>query len=137
MFIARADGGSATFDTVQGNLTLGIGDGQVAANVGALADGNIVVATSNGIKTINITETDLTSTVNGNNTRTLSIANIGPENAALYHSVSISDNLKVIGKDFSRTINISSVNSSIEITKNPTEGTTGVMVDLVWNTSIE
>lgn len=122
------------YTVVQSNITLGTNNGQIAKNDGDLADGKLVVATLNGIRTSNI---DGNVFEDENNTRTLSIANNGPENAALYHSVAISDNLKVIGKDFSRTINISSVNSSIKIEKNPTVGTTGVMLDLVWNESIE
>ena len=97
----------------------------------------MVIATSNGIKTIDITESQLTGTENGNNTRTLSIVN-GREDTTgeitLYHDVTISDALKVIGKDFTTTIKISSTNRSIEIANN---GNTGVIVDLVWNTSMD
>ena len=50
----------------------------------------------------------------------------------------ITDTFKVIGKDFSKSINILSNNRSIEITRNAGEdNSTGVIVDLVWNTSIE
>ena len=132
MFIARADGGSATFDTVQGNLTLGTGDGQIAKNVGILStNNNVVVATSEGIKTISITETQLTG--GDNNKRDLSIGN-GEADGDFHHDVTISDAFTVIGKDFTKSINISSTNRSIEIAAN---GNTGVVVDLVWNTSMD
>lgn len=125
--------GAGEYNVVQSNLTLGINSGQIAKNDGNLTPNNMVIATSNGIKTIGISETDLTGTNNGNNTRTLGITN-GTADGTLYHDVTISDAFKVIGKDFSKTINISSANRSIEIAQN---GDTGVIVDLVWNTSIE
>ena len=37
---------ASEYKVVQSNITLGTGDGQIAANVGALADGNMVIATS-------------------------------------------------------------------------------------------
>ena len=122
------------FTVVQSNLTLGTGDGQIAANVGALADGKLVIATDGGIKTIGITEDNLIS--NNDNTRTLSYDNGASDtsDATLFHSATIKDTFKVIGKDFSKSINITSNNRSIDIANN---GNTGVMVDLVWNTSIE
>ena len=128
-------GDNGSFTVVQSNITLGTGDGQIAKNVGVLAtNNNVVVATSEGIKTIGISESDLTGTTDGNNTRTLSIAN-GTVDGLLYHDVTITDTFKVIGKDFNQSINISSTNRSIEIAKNDTD--TGVVVDLVWNTTIE
>lgn len=138
MFIARADGANATFDKVQGNITLGTGDGQIAKNVGVLANGNMVIATENGIKTINITETQLTSS--NDNTRKLTYDNGTPDtsDATLFHSATIKDTFKVIGKDFIETINISSTNRSIKIARNAGDNdSTGVVVDLVWNTTIE
>ena len=139
MFIARADGASATFDTVQGNLTLGIRTGQIAKNDGDLVNNKLVIATLTGIKTIDFDGTNLTSTENDNNTRTLSYTNGDLDsNGLLYHSATITDTFKVIGKDFTRTINISSANRSIEIARNAGDNdSTGVVVDLVWNTSIE
>ena len=123
---------ASEYKVVQSNITLGTGDGQIAANVGALADGNMVIATSGGIKTIGITETQLTG--GDNNKRTLSIANGGIEDNTFHHAVTITDTFKVIGKDFNQSINITSNNRSIDIAAN---GETGVMVDLVWNTTIE
>ena len=131
------------YKVVQSNITLGIGDGQVAANVGALTNGNLVVGvndpeTGKGIKTIGITESDLTGTT-GKNERKLTYDNGAPDtsDATLFHSATIKDTLKVIGKDFTETINISSTNRSIKIAANASENATGVMVDLVWNTTIE
>ena len=125
------------YKVIQSNLTLGTGVGQVATNDRKLEANNIVVATSTGIKTIGITEDNLTR--EDNNTRTLSIANGTADTlvASLYHDVTISDTFKVIGKDFNQSINISSTNRSIEIAANASENATGVVVDLVWNTSIE
>lgn len=132
------------FTVVQSNLTLGTSAGQIAKNVGDLANGKMVIATSEGgggIKTIEITETQLTGA--DNNKRDLSIVNGTADrdttnNITLYHDVTISDALTVIGKPFTKSINISSTNRSIEIKKKTVDGVdTGVVVDLVWNTSIE
>ena len=129
---------ASEYKVVQSNLTLGTKGGQIAKNDGDLSpNNNVVIATSAGIKTIGITEDDLTGTTNGNNSRTLSIANGTGDTTGeitLYHDVTISDALKVIGKDFTETIKISSTNRSIEIANN---GNTGVVVDLVWNTSMD
>lgn len=124
--------GASNYNVIQSNLTLGIDDGQIAKNNGNLKPNNMVIATSFGIKTIEISETDLTDTTEKNK-RTLDITN-GTADGTLYHDVTILDTFKVIGKDFTKSINVSSTNRSIEIAQN---GNTGVMVDLVWNTSIE
>lgn len=121
------------FTVVQSNITSGIKFGQIAKNDSDLTPNNMVIATSTGIKTIGITETQLTGA--DNNTRTLVVTNgTIDDNGLLHHAVTITDTFKVIGKDFSKSINISSNNRSINIANN---GDTGVMVDLVWNTSIE
>ena len=132
------------YKVVQSNLTLGTDDGQIAKNVGALADGKLVVGVnpetgSKGIKTVDFDVTNLTDTT-GKNERTLNYDNGAPDtsDATLFHSAIIKDNFKVIGKDFTRTINISSNNRSIEIARNGGDNdSTGIVVDLVWNTSIE
>lgn len=121
------------YKVVQSNITLGIQSGQIAKNDGNLTSGNIVVATGNGIKTIDFDETNLTDTT-GKNERTLSIANGNVDDNGFHHAVTITDTFKVIGKDFSKSINISSNNRSIDIANN---SDIGVMVDLVWNTTIE
>ena len=121
------------YKVVQSNITLGTGIGQVAANTESLTEDNIVVATNTGIKTIGISVDNLTDTTT-NNKRTLTIGNSGDADGALYHAVTITDDFTVIGKPFTETINISSTNRSIEIAKN---GETGVVVDLVWNTTME
>ena len=129
---------ASDYKVVQSNLTLGTGDGQIAKNVGALANGNLVVATENGIKTIGITEDNLTSS--NDNTRKLNYDNgtADTSDATLFHSTTIKDTFKVIGKVFTETINISSTNRSIKIARNAgDEDSTGVVVDLVWNTTIE
>lgn len=138
MFIARADGASATFDTVQGNLTLGTGIGKVAANSAALASGNLVVASGTGIETIDFDKDNLTR--GDRNIRKLTYVNGAADtsDATLFHSATITDTFKVINKDFNQSINISSTNRSIKIARNAGENdSTGVVVDLVWNTSIE
>lgn len=128
------------YTVVQSNITLGINSGQIAKNDGNLTPNNMVIATSNGIKTIGISENDLTDTTEKNK-RTLTYANGTADTTGditLYHSATITDTFKVIGKDFSKTINISSANRSIEIARNAGENdSTGILVDLVWNTSIE
>lgn len=135
LIVFNTDNVNSDYTVVQSNITLGTGKGQVAANTEALTNGNLVVATSAGIKTIGITETQLTG--DDNNKRDLSYTN-GTADGALYHDVTISDAFTVIGKDFTKTINISSANRSIEIAKKTVDGVdTGVMVDLVWNTTME
>ena len=132
--------GPNNYNVIQSNITLGTGDGQIAKNDGVLADGKLVVATENGIKTTEISPSVLED---ANNTRDLTYSNGTADtdtinNITLYHDVTISDAFQVIGKDFTKTINISSTNRSIEIAKKTVDGVdTGVMVDLVWNTTIE
>ena len=126
------------FTVVQSNITLGIEGGQIAKNDGNLTPKNMVIATSAGIKTINITEDNLTS--RNDNTRKLNYDNgvADTSDATLFHSATIKDTFKVIGKDFTETINISSTNRSIKIARNAGDNdSTGVVVDLVWNTIIE
>lgn len=128
MFIARADGASATFDEVQGNLTLGTNDGQIAKNDGNLADGKLVVATLNGIKTTDISASVLDE---ANNTRKLGYSNVAG-------GVTIIDNLKIMNRNFDKAIKIVSENDSIQITSKHDElGNLGINLDLIWNTSIE
>ena len=112
------------YKVVQSNITLGTGDGQIAKNDGDLADGNLVVATETGIKTTEISATVLEAS---NNTRNLTYSNVTG-------GITIKDSLKIMGRDFNQSINITSNNRSIEIANN---GDTGVVVDLVWNTNIE
>ena len=112
---------TSDYKVVQSNITLGTGDGQIAKNVGVLANGNLVVATENGINTTGISATVLEES---NNTRDLSYGNVTG-------GITITDNLKIMGRDFNQSINITSNNRSIEIANN---GNTGVVVDLVWNT---
>lgn len=126
---------ASEYKVVQSNITLGIKSGQIAKNDGDLSpNNNVVIATSAGIKTISITEDDLTGTNEGNNSRTLSIANGTVDDNGFHHAVTITDTFKVIGKDFSKSIDIKSNNRSIDIAAN---GNNGVMVDLVWNTTME
>ena len=136
---------ASDYKVVQSNITLGIGNGQIAANVGALTNGNLVVGVNDpesgkkGIKTVEFDVTNLTGT-NGKNERNLTYDNGAADtaDATLFHSATIKDTLKVIGKDFTETINISSTNRSIKIARNAGENdSTGVVVDLVWNTIIE
>ena len=125
------------YKVVQSNITLGTGVGQVATNEESLISGNVVIATSTGIKTIGISEEELTGESQGNNKRDLTYTNgtADKSDATLFHSTTITDTFKVIGKDFSKTINISSNNRSIEIEKNATDN--GILVDLVWNTQLD
>ena len=130
---------ASEYKVVQSNITLGIKSGQIAKNDGDLSpENNVVIATSNGIKTIGITESDLTS--GDKNTRTLTYTNgdADTSDATLFHSTTITDTFKVINKDFNQSINISSTNRSIKIAKKTVDGVdTGVVVDLVWNTIME
>lgn len=138
MIVFNTDNDNSKFTVVQSNLTLGTGVGQIAKNDITLTSGNIVVATGTGIKTIDITEDNLTSS--NDNTRKLNYDNGAPDtsDATLFHSATIKDTFKVIGKDFTETINISSTNRSIKIARNAGDNdSTGIVVDLVWNTIME
>lgn len=125
--------GPNTYNVIQSNITLGTGSGQIAANSAALSKDKIVVASENGIETIDFDKTNLTGTT-GKNERTLSITTGTIEDGGFHHAVTITDTFKVIGKDFSKSIDIKSNNRSIDIAN---DGNIGVMVDLVWNTTIE
>lgn len=119
---------NSNYTVVQSNITLGTGVGQVAANVDVLAENNIVVATSNGIKTTGISASVLEET---NNNRNLTYGNVTG-------GITITDSLTVLGKNLEETINISSTNRSIKIARNAGDNdSTGIVVDLVWNTIIE
>lgn len=135
LIVFNTDNVNSDYTVVQSNITLGTGDGQIAKNVGALTNGNLVVATENGIKTIGITGSQLID--DDKNKRDLSYRN-GTADGDFHHDVTIKDAFTVIDKDFTRTINISSNNRSIEIAKKTVGGVdTGIVVDLVWNTTIE
>lgn len=124
---------ATNYNVIQSNITLGTGSGQIAANSAALSANKLVVASATGIETIEFDKTNLTDTT-GKNERTLSVTNGSITDGDFHHAVTITDTFKVIGKDFSKSINIKSNNRSIEIAN---DANTGVMVDLVWNTSIE
>lgn len=124
---------ATNYNVIQSNITLGTGSGQIAANSAALSKDKIVVASENGIETIDFDKTNLTDTT-GKNERTLSVDNGSIVDNGFHHAVTITDTFKVIGKDFTKSINITSNNRSIDIAAN---ANTGVMVDLVWNTTIE
>lgn len=125
--------GATNYNVIQSNITLGTGSGQIAANSAALSANKLVVASATGIETIDFDKTNLTDTT-GKNERTLRVTNGNINDNGFYHAVTITDTFKVIGKDFTKSINISSNNRSIDIAQNTD---TGVMVDLVWNTSMD
>ena len=127
MIVFNTDNDNSKFTVVQSNLTLGTGIGQVAANSAVLADGNLVVATDNGIKTTDISATVLEAS---NNTRDLTYSNVTG-------GITITDSLKIMNRDFNESINITSTNRSIKIAANASENATNVVLDLVWNTIIE
>ena len=127
MIVFNTDNNNSNYTVVQSNLTLGTGIGQVAANSAALASGNLVVATDNGIKT-----TDISASVLGeaNNTRDLTYSNVTG-------GITITDSLKIMNRDFNESINITSTNRSIKIAATASENATNVVLDLVWNTIME
>lgn len=117
------------YTVVQSNITLGTGVGQVAANTEGLTNGNLVVATDKGIKTTGISASVLEET---NNTRDLTYSTITGK------GIVITDSLKIMNRDFNKSINIVSENDSIQITvEKDDQADKGVKVDLVWNTSIK
>lgn len=119
--------GANNYNVIQSNITLGTGAGQIAANTEDLTDGNLVVATGNGIKTTGISASVLEAT---NNTRNLTYSNITG-------GIAITDSLKIMNRDFDKSINIVSENNSIQITGNhDDQGDNGIKLDLVWNTTI-
>ena len=140
------------FKVVQSNITLGIGDGQVAANVGALADGKLVVGVNDpetgkkGIKTVEFDVTNLTGET-GKNERKLTLTSQladrelqsgGAEGMqSLYHSVGITDTFTIMGRNMSKSFSISSPNRSISIEKVGGENGTDAQIDLIWNTVMD
>ena len=135
------------YKVIQSNLTLGIGDGQVAANVGALADGKLVVGvnseTEKGIKTLDFDVTNLTGTT-GKNERNLTLKSQLADQElqsggvqGLYHSVGITDTFTIMGRDMSKSFSISSRNRSISIEKVGGENSTDAQIDLIWNTVMD
>lgn len=128
MFIARADGASATFDEVQGNLTLGIGDGQIAKNDGNLINDEIVIASGNGIKTSGFKLDNASS-------RVIGVSDLAESESV--HGTKVSDTLTVFGQNRNASLTINSNNESIEITGSNTDNDATITVDLVWNTTIE
>lgn len=153
LIVFNTDGDNSKYTVIQSNITLGIGNGQIAANVGALADGNLVVGvnseTGKGIKTVEFDVTNLTGTT-GKNERTLTltsqradqdIQSEGAEGAegvqGLYHSVGITDNFTIMGRPMSKSFSISSPNRSISIEKVGDENSTDAQIDLIWNTVMD
>ena len=139
------------YKVVQSNITLGIGNGQIAANVGDLADGKLVVGVnpatgSKGIKTVDFDVTNLTGTT-GKNERNLTLnsqladqelQSEGVEGVeGLYHSVGITDTFTIMGRSMSKSFSISSPNRSISIEKVGDENSTDAQIDLIWNTVMD
>ena len=139
------------YKVVQSNITLGIGDGQVAANVGALTNGNLVVGVNDpetgkkGIKTVEFDVTNLTGET-GKNERTLTLKSQLADNElqsdgsgmpSLYHSVGITDTFTIMGRDMSKSFTISSPNRSISIERVGDENSTDAQIDLIWNTVMD
>jgi hypothetical protein len=138
---------TSDYKVVQSNLTLGVGQGQVAANTEALADGKLVVGVnpatgSKGIKTVDFDVTNLTGTT-GKNERTLSVASQNPDNElqgdgnpymeGLTHGVGITDTFTIMGRNMTKSFSISSPNRSISIEATGTDA----QVDLIWNTEMD
>ena len=140
------------YKVVQSNITLGIDNGQIAANVGALTNGNLVVGVNDpasgkkGIKTVAFDVTNLTGET-GKNERNLTLnsqladQDIQGESAEgmqnLYHSVGITDNFTIMGRPMSKSFSISSPNRSISIEKVGDVNSTDAQIDLIWNTVMD
>ncbi len=137
------------YTVVQSNLTLGIDNGQVAANVGALVDGKLVVGVNDsqfgkkGIKTVDFDVTNLTGTT-GKNERNLTLdSKLADQELqsdgvqGLYHSVGITDTFTIMGRDMSKSFSISSRNRSISIEKVGDENSPNAQIDLIWNTVMD
>ena len=150
LIVFNTDGDNSKYTVVQSNITLGIGDGQVAANVGALAEGKLVVGvnseTGKGIKTLDFDVTNLTGTT-GKNERNLTLTSQRPDRElqsggaegmqGLYHSVGITDNFTIMGRPMSKSFSISSPNRSISIERLGDENSTDAQIDLIWNTVMD
>lgn len=141
---------ASEYKVVQSNITLGTGDGQIAANVGALEDGKLVVGvnseTGKGIKTVEFDVTNLTGET-GKNERNLTLKSQladrelqsgGVEGVpGLYHSVGITDTFTIMGRNMSKSFSISSRNRSISIEKVGDVNSTDAQIDLIWNTVMD
>ena len=143
LIVFNTNNDNSKFTVVQSNITLGTGDEQIAKNDGPLADGKLVVATQNGIKTTDISATVLEAS---NNTRNLTLTSQRADNElqsdgsgmpSLYHSVGITDTFTIMGRDMSKSFSISSPNRSISIEKVGDENSTDAQIDLIWNTVMD
>lgn len=119
-------------NVVQTNMTLGVGNGQIASNDGALTSGNLIIATNNGIQTTSYS-------LSGASDRTQSLTNDNPEgngttgDANIIHGTTETDTITILGKDNAKTLKIASANASIDIRKK-TDSNSEIDIDLVWNT---
>lgn len=150
LIVFNANNDNSKYTVVQSNITLGTGDGQIAANVGALSDGNLVVGvnstTGKGIKTVDFDVTNLTDTT-GKNERNLTLdskladrelQSEGVEGVqGLYHSVGITDTFTIMGRNMSKSFSISSRNRSISIEKVGDVNSPDAQIDLIWNTVMD
>ena len=151
LIVFNANNDNSKYTIVQSNITLGTGDGQIAANVGALVDGQLVVGVnpttgSKGIKTVEFDVTNLTGTT-GKNERNLTLdskladrelQSEGVEGVeGLYHSVGITDTFTIMGRNMSKSFSISSRNRSISIEKVGDESSPNAQIDLIWNTVMD
>lgn len=118
---------TTSYNVVQANLQLGIGQGQIAVNSAALTNGNLVKATATGIETTNIDPSSPAS-------RTLIVSSGTPDSGSFYHDATARDEFSIFGVDYTRTLKISSPNPSVEVKKG--SGDTEVAIDLVWQTAI-
>ena len=120
-------GSTSSFHVFQSNMTVGVADGQIAKNDGALTNGNLVVATARGIATTNIDSTAPAS-------RTLTVASGTADGQGFYHDATATDDLDIFGVDYTKILKISSDNTSIEVKKGT--GNDEVAIDLIWQTAI-
>ena len=124
-------GNAGALSIIQSNMTIGTASGQVATNDGALTNGNIVVATANGITTSSYS-------LSGASSRTQTITDSTPSGQTpadgVNHSTSIVDTLTIFGENRTTRLVIGSTNPSIEV-KEGISSDEDVNIDLVWNTT--
>jgi hypothetical protein len=120
---------TSDYKVVQSNLTLGVGQGQVAANTEALTSGNLVVASATGIETTNYN-------INTASNRTLSVGNTATTtgDTSIIHETKATDTLTILGQDRVSSLTINSTNDSISVSGSNTNNDGTVTLDLVWNT---
>lgn len=122
-------GGNDTYTVIQSNISLGNQNGQVAANVGNLENGKLVIATGNGIGTT-------AYNLEGASSRTISAVDYTTDGAVPVCGGVVTDTFTVLGQERIASLKIGSVNNSIVVNASNDGNEATFTVDLIWKETI-